>query len=797
MFEDFQPLEFETFRGLFTWPEGGDVPPGYSPDLLNVRFKPGSVFTRPALGAVANMNLAGPNRFNGLTQFIDNLGVKTLVALDSNGELRKHDGANWNTVLGYDTAQSGSMMKSAQLFNRIFLSFYRGALVEPDGPVRDFDGTNLDVLAPSGPGAGPGAADAATGGSIGAGAHKVAVIFEVRNGRYLTEPSPEVSWTAAGAKKVSLTNIPTGPSWVTARRVIFTAAGGSDWFYLNSFRIGDNSTTSIELDFTDTALQLGENYNKYFRNLRVPDFAGITSYGSRLIGWGGINTVKLINLEIDGGFDSSGVPLGWTGLAGFAAAGSKGTVNPFAGEYYIITGDGATASPRGEIGNADAAAKLQAGVRYTVSARVRQSVPSAGAHRLVIDLVGTGVDTTGLVVNSGAPGATDWIAYEAELTDGAGLASIPADLKLRVFVENGTMPAGETFEVDHIYIYPKDTKYEASTVRVSDPGDVRFDGLNGLAQISKDDGQRLVACIEQNGFLYTQKERSAHVLRDDGQNTPNNWPQQRISSSVGGASPNAVDGVTADGQDYYITASRAGAFRVHGQSMTKLTQEIQTTWARINWNVSHTIHTVIDPENKLAYIFAPLDGATEPDHCFLLDFTEGWGSDSDPGGRKWGLDQYPRAQGGGPLVVVRSSARIETSTRRFDIYLGSTDLAANTAQVWNFSGTADGGTAAINSYYDTAFRKARDDQGGQDLFGGASVSASGFGTLAVTLYGFDGQSSALAAQTLATQIRDYEMIAGLENDRAKIRFAVNSANHRFNITRAILWATMWATSRPL
>ena len=48
---------------------------------------------------------------------------------------------------------------------------------------------------------------------ISAGVHQVSVIFQTRQG-YLTQPSPPVSWTAAGGRRVTITGIPIGLSHV-------------------------------------------------------------------------------------------------------------------------------------------------------------------------------------------------------------------------------------------------------------------------------------------------------------------------------------------------------------------------------------------------------------------------------------------------------------------------------------------------------------------------------------------------------------------------------------------------------
>ena len=60
-------------------------------------------------------------------------------------------------------------------------------------------------------------------GNVDAGTHQVAVSFITRQG-YWTQPSPVAAWTAAGGAKAFVENIPTGPSNVVGRLVMFTPA---------------------------------------------------------------------------------------------------------------------------------------------------------------------------------------------------------------------------------------------------------------------------------------------------------------------------------------------------------------------------------------------------------------------------------------------------------------------------------------------------------------------------------------------------------------------------------------------
>ena len=123
-------------------------------------------------------------------------------------------------------------------------------------------------------------------------------MFQTRQG-YLTAPGPATSWTASGAKRAVVTNIPTGPSNVTARILCFTGAGGDSFFYVGSgaslfsgnMIISDNTTTSITVDFSDAILLAGTNVDNMFRLVELGDSAGVIDYSERLFWWGERNRI--------------------------------------------------------------------------------------------------------------------------------------------------------------------------------------------------------------------------------------------------------------------------------------------------------------------------------------------------------------------------------------------------------------------------------------------------------------------------------------------------------------------------
>ena len=765
--EGFKPIEFERLGGLMTFVKAEDVPGGYSPDCQNVRYRPSSVETRPGL---TPRFTKGGVTFTALAQFISNQFVKTLLTLDSNGDLDKESGGSLVSVQS-DVASVGSMMRSQQLFDNIFLSFFGGERAVPQGPVRLFDGANLDPVAAEGPGAAPTAADSGTG-VIEAGVHKGKVLFEFRDGS-LSETSPEFEWTAAGLKKATISVIPTGPAYVVARHLIFTASGGEDFFSLgNTFRIDDNTSTSVEVDFNDTEIQQGTIFNKFERNHRLSDQAGVGVYGSRLTTWGGLNTIRTIrNLGFDGGFLAAGEPLGWV-QGGSFAGGAKEATDIYHGEAWKITGDGATAT-RGQITQAEAATALRQNTAYTVSVRVKKTAGLV-AGRLNIDVFGSAIDSTGLQLLHSAV-TEDFVEYEAELTP--AITSIPTDLVLRVFADQ-TPTSAEGFIVDRIQIWPTDKKHDASVVRVSDPFDLRFDGINGFITISKDDGERVMHCVELRGFYYIYKERGVYVTEDDGNNPPSLWQVRRLDKEVGAGGPNAV----GEGQAFHVTASRNGPYLQRGGIPMWIGKEIIDTWQRINWNAAENVHTLVDSERSIVRFHLPLDGSTTISHILTLDYIEGWGTGDDPGGRKWGLDVFPNA--------VRASIIFEKSDNTKGIYYATDKIQEETDDT-------DDDAVAIDSFYETAFGKAGNR--GQDLYGGVAINVSGSGQLEIRVLGLDDKpdSKLKTIGLSSTPGKDFEVYANVETEKARVRIRTSAIGARFSCKRIALYARPWADFRPI
>ncbi|HEV2298299.1 MAG TPA: hypothetical protein VGR72_07265 [Candidatus Acidoferrales bacterium] len=779
--ETFSPLPLVTFGTWTTLLDPSDVPPGMSPSAADVEFFPGGVRTRPGLLSVFSPLNALPS-INGLKTYITTNLVQRLIVLDSIGRLWRETspGSLTNFAAIFNP---GLFMSSATQFGREYMAFSDGAIGQ-DMP-RQFDDTFFDRVSQVGPGEGPAAADATDSGSISPGAHQVVVIFVTRQG-FWTAPSPPVTWTAAGGKKVNVTNIPTGPANVVARLLAFTAAGGVSFFQVPAtMTINDNTTTSLEVDFSDAILLAGVSMDNLFANVELPDQLGVIPYSERLFWWG--ERAKMPNwrnLSFDGGWDSSGNgrPLGWQIGSPFGAGGSRESLNVIWGDAYKITADGLTVE-RGLIQQSavtDAAGNplLTINTDYSVRARVSRSVNlTQGTFRINVFSPSKGALGSGLAVSQ-AQAQVNYQEFTAQLI--FAQTPIPSDAVLRVYADGLPSPAGEAFFVDNIEIFPTNTANSSSVVRASRNGDPEaYDGVQGLIEVAVNNGQAIRAAFVIRNLLYFAKERSLYVTADDGTNEPAFWSVEEVSNSVGTPSAHGV-GI---GEDWVVIADRSGLYYFDGGVPQKLSQEIQPAWDAINWQYGSALWVTVDTQHKRIYCGVPMGSATQPNQILVLDYSEGF---ADPIVTM--LYAPGRARKWVPWIIsANSAAMVERSNGTASLFVGNNAANGKIYQLTEGQFSDDG--LAINSFYSTAFL-SRTGATGRNLFGYLTTYAQGTGTLNVTAFTpGDATQSILGALALASPAgRDLELMTNVVGERVAYQFGTNAAGSWFSLTKLVPWS---------
>jgi hypothetical protein len=779
--ETFTPLPLTTFGTWVTLLDPSDVPPGMSPDLADVEFFPGGVRSRPGLVSQFTA-LPGTPQVNGLKTYGTTNLVQRLLALDSLGNIYKETSLDTLSNIG-PKVSANLYFASTTHFGREYMAFSDGLLGQ-DLP-RQYDDTFFDRVSQVGPGEGPAAADAVDPGSISPGVHQCAVVFVTRQG-YWTAPSPPISWTAAGSKKVNITNIPTGPANVVQRLLTFTPAGGASFFHVPATMvISDNTTTSLEVDFSDTILLSGVNMEYLFAQIELPNQLGVVDYAERLFWWGERSKMSnWRNPTFDGGWDPSGSgrPLGWQRDPTNGAGGSRESTDVVWGDAYRITADAVTIV-RGLITqNAlnDAAGNplLANNTDYSVRARVRRSSGlTAGTLRInafsaSLGLVGTGLAVT---VQQATP---TYQEFTADLFPPQ--TSLPPDLVLRVYADGLPAPSGESFLVDNIEVFATNAAQNASLVRASATENPEsYDGVSGIMEIAANNGQGIRAAFKLRNNLYFVKERGMYVTATDGVNEPSFWGVEEVSNKVGTPSAHGI----GSGEEWVAIAGRSGLYLFDGSEPVKLSQEIQPTWDAINWQYGHRIWVQVDTEHKRILVGVPMGSATQPNQVLMLDYTEGF---QDPlvavytapeRARKWARW----------MIAANSCGLIERSTGIAQIFLGTNNGSAKIYALTSGQFSDDG--ASIHSYYTTAYLSST-NMSGRNLFGYLTGYVQGAGSLALSAFSpGDVSVTALGSWTLASpNPRDLEQFTNVLAERISFQFGTNAVSSWFSLTKLVPWA---------
>lgn len=526
-------------------------------------------------------------------------------------------------------------------------------------------------------------------GNVEAGIHQLTVSFKTSTG-YITRPAPPSTFTAGGGNMILLQDIATGPADVVSRIIQITPKidpntqgllTGSFYYIPSHFEIFDNSTTSLLLDFTDTALQDGTLTDDWFNLVSLSECAGVTSYRERLVWWGELNKLQnLPNMSFDGGFNGN-VPWGWNRTdptaGGLQAGGSRASFAVF-GDAYQILGDG-VAAVRGLIQQNAAFDYLAVPIitintAYSVRARIRTAgAPTQGEARIRLQSASQpGVALAGLVVNV-AQLNSNFQSFSGQII--ATQAALPSDLQLQIFMD-GTPSAGSGAIIDEVEIYPTNQPYNTTQARLSFSDDPEsYDAITGRIKVSPSDGQAIRGVFEIRRNLYLVKEKSWYASQDDGQNEPDQWDVDPVSLTIGVQS---IQGI-AVGDEWAVVIDRTGLYIFWGGQPIKISQEIQPDWDSVNWAAGHRSWVTIDLRQKRILCGLPIgQAATGVTMVYALDYrnqntAEDIAAAAPIQVTDTGLRLVPNARKWFPWTMsIASCAAIErTDTGTAEIFMGN------------------------------------------------------------------------------------------------------------------------------
>ena len=293
--EEYDRIDINSFMGLYKRGSADTCPPNHSPICQNMRFnRKGETETR--YGTVSSLSTGhNTNRI-----FTATFSHSTNIILTSDGA---------GNIYRSDTG--GVLLNVANMIDFAAINVFGFCLISPISGVSGGGnsvyiwqaraGGGGDVIpirkaaghAPSGSFT---AADTGTG-HVDIGVHLLAVSFIMDTG-FTTQPGPKiagvftpVSVTSTGGKLIHVSGIPTGPIGTVARQIFVTQANQTEYFYVASGLINDNTTTTVDLNFYDSDLIVSaDSLFDLLEEIPAGNFGeagGMTFYHGRVFYWGG------------------------------------------------------------------------------------------------------------------------------------------------------------------------------------------------------------------------------------------------------------------------------------------------------------------------------------------------------------------------------------------------------------------------------------------------------------------------------------------------------------------------------
>ena len=295
-------------------------------------------------------------------------------------------------------------------------------------------------------------------------------------------------------------------------------------------------------------------------------------------------------------------------------------------------------------------------------------------------------------------------------------------------------------------------------------------------------GQRqILGGFPLRGNLYLCGPSWTYSTSDNG-DLPSTWGQPEIvSGRIGITGNNCVEWRT--GGDYAWIANYAGFYHFTGQFPERpISYMVDAEWRRINWAAAYAIQIKDDSLNQRVYVAAPLDGATEPTHMLVFDYSQGtsW-TEVD-----FSLDNLPDDFSSIGIVVNRA-------TNRPELWVGPS--ASGNISVQTVDQHDDNGTA-IDCQYETNLLVPEGAGWKFMKMGWLELDISGEGTLATTVFGMDRvYQEDLEEITIYEDPGEHPLFPmDFNNENFSVRLRVNAAGHWFDLSRITGYFVKWMTN---
>lgn len=296
------------------------------------------------------------------------------------------------------------------------------------------------------------------------------------------------------------------------------------------------------------------------------------------------------------------------------------------------------------------------------------------------------------------------------------------------------------------------------------PATVRSDV--GFRAVRKGDGDRITNCVVLGDTLFVFKSRAIYAITDNGDD-PFNWPEERVVCSwAGTVSPSGI-ATSTDKQEVFFLDVK-GIYRFNGGDPVLISTPIQPYFDEYSDQVSPVNYSYIsrgemlfDPEKRRIFAFIPTGSSQVPDTVLVGDVREG-------------MDRVKWC----PWVTAG------TAWRSIAVDSVEVNIAEAGAYVSKFDDdeiTERDGTG-IDAYSETGVIEGKRPQ--VHLLGGATIDATGSGTLAIGIYDSDGAliASPTGLTLSAAPGRDLFRRMNKRSERFFIRVGTNDPAATFELT---------------
>lgn len=316
---------------------------------------------------------------------------------------------------------------------------------------------------------------------------------------------------------------------------------------------------------------------------------------------------------------------------------------------------------------------------------------------------------------------------------------------------------------------------------ISDPYNLQW--LLDPDNVVQVEGQRRLICAGSLGGTLVLFGPDWTFTQDgDNATKPREWaPPKNISGQIGtmcveGAIPNS-------GYQFLWVAHESGLYTFNGAySAIPISYMFDPDWKRINWSAARSKLKMVDvAKQRTLYVLVPIDGATEANAVFRIDYSRARQDSSvDPLQVDFSLDYFNNYSEIDSIGLIQDYTTKQTTFQR--------GMPNGVTQKQDPASKGVDVDQAIHSLYETGLNLTAAEQTREFMrFSGMHAQLAGNGQMQVTPYGLGSQVSSddpvLPIQLEASPNGDAESLWNMQSENQTIRMETTGLGEWFSLSK--------------